>query len=50
MWVDFASAKATHILISKHNSMYAIFNDQSFNDTLTNDIGSFDTWAQSYSK
>ena len=27
---------------SKHISVYAIFNDQSFNDTLTNDIVSFE--------
>ena len=27
---------------SKKNSVYAIFNDQSFNDTLTNDIVSFE--------
>ena len=36
-------AKATHIfLFSKNISVYAIFNDQSFNDTLTNDIVSFE--------
>ena len=27
---------------SKNISIYAIFNDQSFNDTLTNDIVSFE--------
>ena len=27
---------------SKNISVYAIFDDQSFNDTLTNDIGSFE--------
>ena len=27
-------------------SVYAIFNYQSFNDTLTNDILSFDNWTQ----
>ena len=27
---------------SKSNSVYAVFNDQSFNDTLTNDIVSFE--------
>ena len=27
--------------VSKNISVYAIFNDQSFNDTLTNDIVSF---------
>ena len=40
-WVAFANAKATHIF-SKNISVYAIFNDQSFNDTLTNDIISFE--------
>ena len=39
MWAAFA--KATHIVFSK-NSLYAIFNDQNFNDTLTNDIISFE--------
>ena len=38
MWVAFANAKVTHIFFSKNISIYAIFNDQSFNDTLTNDI------------
>ena len=32
----FANAKATHIFFIFH--FFAIFNDQSFNDTLTNDI------------
>ena len=36
-----ANAKATHIFSAKILSVYAIFNDQSFNDTLTNDIVSF---------
>ena len=40
MWVAFA--KATHIFFSKKISIYAIFNDQRFNDTLTNDIVSFE--------
>ena len=40
MWVAFA--KATHIFFSKNISVYAIFNDQSFNNTLTNDIISFE--------
>ena len=35
-------AKATHIFFSKNVSIYVIFNDQSFNDTLTNDIISFE--------
>ena len=42
MWVAFANAKATHIFFSKNISINAIFNDQSFNDTLTNDIVSFE--------
>ena len=38
-----ANAKATHIFFSSKNiSIYAIFNDQSFNDTFTNDIISFE--------
>ena len=39
MWVAFA------IFFSKNISVYAVFNDQSFNDTLTNDIVSFENWA-----
>ena len=42
MWVAFAFAKATHIFFSTNISVYAIFNDQSFNNTLTNDIVSFE--------
>ena len=42
MWVAFENAKATHIFFSKNISIYAIFNDQSFNDTFTNDIVSFE--------
>ena len=42
MWVAFANAKATHIFFSKNISIYAIFNGQSFNDTLTDDIISFE--------
>ena len=41
MWVAFANAKATHIF-SKNINIYAIINDESFNDTLTNDIVSFE--------
>ena len=41
MWVAFASAKATHIFFSKNIRIYVIFNDQNFDDTLTNDIVSF---------
>ena len=42
MLVAFADAKATHIFFSKNISVYAIFNDQRFNDMLTNDIVSFE--------
>ena len=42
MWAAFANAKATHIFFSKNISVYAIFNDQSFNDMLTNDSVSFE--------
>ena len=42
MWGAFANAKATHIFSAKIFSVYAIFNDQSFNDMLTNDIISFE--------
>ena len=43
MRVAFANAKATHIFFSAKNiSIYAIFNGQSFNDTLTNDTVSFE--------
>ena len=41
MWVAFAYAKATHIFSAKILA-YAIFSDESFNDTLTNDIVSFE--------
>ena len=38
-----SNAKATHIFFfSKNISVYVIFNDQNFNDTLTNDIISFE--------
>ena len=37
---SFANAKATHIL-NKNINVHVIFNDQSFNDMLTNDIVSF---------
>ena len=32
------NAKATHIFSAKNISVYAIFNDQSFNNMLTNDV------------
>ena len=44
----FANAKATHIIsathifFSKNVSVYAIFNDKSFNNTLTNNSISFE--------
>ena len=41
MGVAFANTKVTHIF-QQNISVYAIFNDQSFNDTLTNDIVSFE--------
>ena len=37
MWVAFANAKVTHIYFSKSINIYAIFNEQSFNDMLSND-------------
>ena len=40
MWVAFA--KATHIFFNKNISVYAIVNNQTFNDMLTNDIVSFE--------
>ena len=42
MFVKKWNAKATHIFFSKNISIYAIFNDQSFNDMLTNGIISFE--------
>ena len=42
MRVAFANAKATHIFFSKNISIYAIFNDQNCNDTLSNDIVRFE--------
>ena len=42
MWIAFANAKATHIFSAKILVYYAIFNDQSFNHTLTNNIISFE--------
>ena len=44
------NAEATHIFFSKSISIYAIFNDQSFNDTLTNDIVSFEQMGSGVSK
>ena len=42
MRVSFAFAKATHIFFSKTICLFSIFNDQCFNDTLTNDFVSFE--------
>ena len=42
MGVAFTNAKATHIIFSKDIDVYDIFNEQNFNDTLTNDIVSFE--------
>ena len=44
MWEAFA--KPTHTFSVKNISVYATFNDQSFNDTLTNDIVSFEQLGQ----
>ena len=41
MWVAFANAKAIHFF-SKNISIYAISNDQSFNEILANDIVSIE--------
>ena len=48
MRVAFAYAKATHIFFSKNISVYVIFNDQRFNDTLTNDVVSFEQLGPDY--
>ena len=42
MCVAFAKAKAIHFFSSKNISIYAVFNDQKFNDMLTNNIVSFE--------
>ena len=42
MWVAFANAKSYSHFFSKNISVYAVFNDYSFNDTLTNDMFSFE--------
>ena len=39
---SFCKCKSCSNFFSKNISVYAIFNDQSFNDTLTNDIISFE--------
>ena len=47
MWVAFANAKL-HTFFQQNLRVYAIFNDQSFNDTLTNDIVSFEQLGPVY--
>ena len=42
MWVAFANAKNYSHFFNNNISIYAICNDQSLNDTLTNDIISFE--------
>ena len=43
MWVAFANAKATHIFSAKILAVFnAVFNDQSLNDVLIDDIVSFE--------
>ena len=39
---SFCKCKSYSHFFSKNISVYAIFNDQSFNDTLTNNIASFE--------
>ena len=39
---SFCKCKSYSHFFSRNISVYAIFNDQSFNDTLTNDIVSFE--------
>ena len=39
---SFCKCKSYSNIFSKNISLYAVFNDQSFNDTLTNDIFSFE--------
>ena len=43
MWVSFVNAKAIHNI-----GVYAIFSDQRFTDTLTNDIVSFEHITKTY--
>ena len=45
MWVAFANALT---LLCKNISVYAIFNDKSFNDTLTNDIVSLENLSPDF--
>ena len=43
---SFCKCKSYSQFVIKNISIYAIFNDQSFNDTLTNGIVSFEQLAQ----
>ena len=45
MWVVFANAKTYSHVFSKTISVYAIFNDQRFNDMFINDIIFLNNWA-----
>ena len=45
---SFSNAKVTHIFFQQNISVYAIFNDQSFNDTLTNNIIIFEQLVQDF--
>ena len=42
MWVTFVNAKSYLHFLSKNITIYAIFNDQIFNNTLANNIVSFE--------
>ena len=48
MCVAFANAKAIHIFSAKILAYIPFFNDQSFHDTLTNDIVSFEQLCHGY--
>ena len=45
---SFCKCKSYSHFFSKNISIYAIFNDQSFNDTLTNNIVSFEQMGPEY--
>ena len=45
---SFCKCKSFSHFFSKNISVYAIFNDQSFNDMLTNDIVSFEQLGPGY--
>ena len=42
IYAKYSGPMATHFFFSKNISIYVVFNDQNFNDTLTNDIVSFE--------